>query len=205
MLVVALTGGIAAGKSTIGAQLARLGAHRIDADQLAREAVAPGSPGLQAIIARFGTSILTDDGALNRAALGEIVFVDPVALRDLNGIVHPEVRRLYDEAVGRSQADVVVYEVPLLAESGPEDLKRWDYVITAEAPVEIRVKRMRELRGMTEGAARDRIANQASEADRREIADYVVETGGTPERTREQVELLWRELKELARVKLSLD
>lgn len=193
MFIVALTGGIAAGKSTIGDQLAELGAIRIDADQLAREAVEPGSPGLARIVERFGAGVLAQGGGLNRPELGKVVFADPEALADLNGIVHPEVQRLLDERIDavRGTADIVVYEVPLLAESGAHGARRWDLVVTAEAPIETRVARMRELRGMSEVEARARIANQADEAKRRAIADVVIETGGTSEETRAQVADLW--------------
>lgn len=192
MLVVALTGGIAAGKSTIGAQLEQHGAVRVDADQLAREAVAPDSPGLTQVIARFGPQLLTATGELDRAALGEIVFRDSAALTDLNAIVHPEVRRLMRERISaaRQHTDVFVYEIPLLAEASERD--DWDLIVTAEAPVETRLARMQELRGMTEDAARARIANQASESDRRAIADVVIETGGTSQETRDQVTKLWQ-------------
>lgn len=196
MRIVALTGGIAAGKSTIGDLLAELGAIRIDADQLAREAVQPGSPGLARIVERFGAGVLTENGELNRPELGKIVFADAEALADLNGIVHPEVQRLLDSRIDAVEgtADIVVYEIPLLVESGAQAGRRWDLIVTAEAPVETRIARMQELRGMNEDAARARIANQASEAERRSIADVVIETGGTPEETRSQVAGLWARL-----------
>lgn len=199
MLVVALTGGIAAGKSTIGAQLAELGALRIDADGLAREAVEPGTPGLAAIAKVFGANVVTDEGELNRPALGEIVFSDPEALATLNAIVHPEVHRLLAAAISRARGsvDVVVYEVPLLAESGRGIKDQWDLVVTAEAPVETRVARMRELRGMSDADARARIASQAKPSQRRAIADVVIETGGTLDHTRAQTEQLWRRLQSM--------
>lgn len=200
MLVVALTGGIAAGKSTIGDQLAELGAIRIDADQLAREAVDPGTPGLARIVDRFGGGVLTEDGALNRPELGKVVFADAAALADLNGIVHPEVQRLLDERIdavrAASPGAIIVYEVPLLAESGAHAARHWDLVVTAEAPVETRVARMRELRGMSEDEARARITHQADERDRRAIADVIIDTGGAPEDTREQVARLWGRLQQ---------
>lgn len=200
MLVVALTGGIAAGKSTIGDQLAELGAIRIDADQLARQAVEPGTPGLDRIVKRFGGGVLTVAGALNRPELGKIVFADAAALTDLNAIVHPQVQRLLDERIDAERAAspgaIIVYEVPLLAESGAHGARHWDLIVTAEAPVEARVARMRELRGMTDAEARSRIASQADERERRAIADVVIETGGTPEDTREQVARLWERLQQ---------
>lgn len=199
MLVVALTGGIAAGKSTIGDQLAKLGAIRIDADQLAREAVAPGSPGLAQIVARFGVGVLAEDGALNRPELGKIVFADPAALADLNAIVHPEVQRLLGERIDALQGgpEIVIYEVPLLVESGAYRARQWDLVVTAEAPAETRVARMRDLRGMDEADARARIANQTGENERRAISDVVIETGGSPAETGEQVAQLWGRLQRM--------
>lgn len=201
MQLIALTGGIAAGKSTVGRRLAELGALRIDADQLARDAVAPGSPGLAQVVARFGDGLLAADGSLNRAALGERVFADPDELAALNAIVHPEVRRLADEAIQaaiRTAPDaVVVYEIPLLVESGAkpgEGGLDWDTVVVADAPVETRVARMVELRGMTEAEARSRIANQASDEDRRAIADVLIDTSGTEQQTLEQVDALWRRI-----------
>lgn len=201
MQLIALTGGIAAGKSTVGRRLAELGALRIDADQLARDAVAPGSPGLAQVVARFGDGLLAADGSLNRAALGERVFADPDELAALNAIVHPEVRRLADEAIQaaiRTAPDaVVVYEIPLLVESGAkpgEGGLDWDTVVVADAPVETRVARMVELRGMTEADARSRIANQASDEDRRAIADVLIDTSGTEQETLEQVDALWRRI-----------
>ncbi len=201
MQLIALTGGIAAGKSTVGRRLAELGALRIDADQLARDAVAPGSPGLAQVVARFGDGLLAADGSLNRAALGERVFADPDELAALNAIVHPEVRRLADEAILaaiRTAPDaVVVYEIPLLVESRAkpgEGGLDWDTVVVADAPVETRVARMVELRGMTEADARSRIANQASDEDRRAIADVLIDTSGTEQETLEQVDALWRRI-----------
>ncbi|RKQ84026.1 dephospho-CoA kinase [Mycolicibacterium mucogenicum 261Sha1.1M5] len=201
MQLIALTGGIAAGKSTVGRRLAELGALRIDADQLARDAVAPGSPGLAQVVARFGDGLLAADGSLNRAALGERVFADPDELAALNAIVHPEVRRLADEAIQaaiRTAPDaVVVYEIPLLVESGAkpgEGGLDWDTVVVADAPVETRVARMVELRGMTEADARSRIANQVSDEDRRAIADVLIDTSGTEQETLEQVDALWRRI-----------
>ena len=194
MQTIALTGGIAAGKSTIGARLAELGAVRIDADVLARDAVAPGSPGLERVVERFGSSMLRADGALDRPALGAAVFGDAEALAALNAIVHPEVRRLFTERVERARvadpAAVVVYEVPLLVETDARH-EPWDLVVVAESDAETRVSRMIELRGMTEAEARRRIASQGSDEDRRAIADVVIDTSRTQEETIAQVDRLW--------------
>lgn len=201
MQLIALTGGIASGKSTVGRRLAALGAVRIDADQLARDAVAPGSPGLRSVVERFGEHLLDADGGLDRAALGEIVFSDAAALADLNAIVHPEVRRLGQEQVAAAAARdadaVVAYEIPLLVETGGHTGSSgfdWDTVVVADAPEETRVARMVTLRGMAEDEARRRIANQGTDAERRAIADVIIDTSGTEAETLEQVDALWARL-----------
>ncbi len=202
MKLIALTGGIASGKSTIGRRFAELGAVLIDADQLAREAVAAGSPGLERVLERFGAGLVLRDGSLDRSALGALVFEDPDALEALNAIVHPEVRRLFRDRIAVvREADpdaVVVYEIPLLVEAGESrsgGADEWDAVIVADAPVEDRVSRMMTSRGMSEQEARARLANQASDAERRAIADYVIDTSRTREETFAQVDALWERLR----------
>ncbi|MGJ0204338.1 dephospho-CoA kinase [Leucobacter sp. gxy201] len=196
MQLIALTGGIAAGKSTIGDRFAQLGAVRIDADRLSRDAVAPATPGLARVIERFGPEVIATGGELDRAKLGGIVFGDASALADLNAIVHPEVQRLLDERlaeVERCDPDViVVYEIPLLAETGKT--RDYDLVVVADAPEEQRVQRMIELRGMTESEARGRIANQAGDEARRRLADVVIDTSRTRADTIAQVDALWARL-----------
>lgn len=196
MKLVALSGGIASGKSTIARRLTELGAAHIDADQLARDAVAPGSVGLQAIRERFGDQVVDAAGALDRAVLGEIVFSDAESLEALNAIVHPEVRRLAQQRIAQIEhADpgaIVIYDVPLLVEAGV-DLP-WDLVVIAEAPPHVRKDRMVTLRGMTEEDAERRIANQASDDDRRAIADVIIDTGGTLAHTLAQTNALWDRL-----------
>lgn len=205
MTLIALTGGIASGKSTIGARLAELGAVRIDADQLAREAVAQESNGLALIAQRFGSEILQRDGSLDRAALGAVVFADPKALGELNGIVHPEVRRLADDRIAAARAAdpaaVIVYEIPLLAETSGASASgasasghEWDLVVVADAPAEQRVQRMMSLREMAEQDARQRISNQASDAERRAIADVIIDTSRSEAETLAQVDALWARL-----------
>lgn len=198
MQLIALTGGIASGKSTIGRRLAALGAVRIDADQLARDAVAPGSPGLARVVEQFGDAILLDDGTLNRAELGARVFGDDVARASLNAIVHPEVRRLAALAIEQAKLTdpdaIVVYEIPLLVETGGGG--EWDTVVVADAPAELRVSRMIELRGMTETDARMRISSQASDSERRAVADVIIDTSGTEAETIQQVDALWKRLRE---------
>lgn len=196
MKLIGLTGGIAAGKSTVARRLAEHGAVHIDADQLAREAVAPGSPGLMRIRERFGGRVIGSDGALDRPKLGEIVFADARALADLNAIVHPEVRsiaqRRIAEIVRRDPDAVVVYDVPLLVEAGVQ--LPWDLVVVAEAPAETRVDRLVALRGMSREEALHRVANQAGDEERRAVADVVIDTGGTEGRTLDQVDALWRSI-----------
>ena len=197
MRLIGLTGGIAAGKSTIGRRLAQHGAIRIDADDLARDAVAPGSPGLARVVQRFGSEVLRADATLDRAALGARVFGDAAALGELNAIVHPEVRRLFRERVERARAEdpdaIVVYEVPLLVETAARD-EPWDHIVVAEADADTRIARMMSLRGMSEDAARQRISRQASDEERRTVADAVIDTSGTEAETLEQADRLWHQL-----------
>jgi dephospho-CoA kinase len=194
--VIALTGGIAAGKSVVSARLAELGATVIDADLLAREAVAPGSPGLDAVRRRFGEAVLAADGSLDRPSLGALVFSDPAALSDLNAIVHPEVHRLYRERIAAiASADpsaIVIYDVPLLVEA--RSVEEFAAVVVVHAPADVRVERLVALRGMDRASAHDRVAAQASDDDRLAVADVVIDTSGTLAHTIEQVDALWERL-----------
>ena len=193
MPLLALTGGIASGKSTIATALAARGAVVIDADAIVREVQVPGSPVLAAIAAEFGSGVLRDDGALDRPALGALVFGHPDRLAALNGIVHPAVRvesqRRFDEAFAADPDAVVVYDVPLLAEARAGDA--WDLVVVAHAPVEERVRRLVEIRGLSERDARARIGSQVGDAERLALADVVIDTGASLDATRRQVDDLW--------------
>lgn len=193
MKLVALSGGIASGKSTIARRFASLGAVHVDADQLARDAVEIGSSGLARIRAVFGEGVLAEDGGLDRAKLAAMVFRDADRLAALNEIVHPEVRRLFARRLTEIENDdpnaIVIYDVPLLAEA--EARGEWDLVIMAEAPTELRIDRMVRLRGMTRGEAEHRIANQADDDSRRAIADVIIDTSGSEAETLEQVDALW--------------
>ncbi|GER23431.1 dephospho-CoA kinase [Zafaria cholistanensis] len=195
MLDIGLTGGIAAGKSAVATRLAELGAVLIDADRLARAVVEPGTPGLAAIAEAFGPGVIAPDGTLDRAALGALVFADASARERLNGIVHPLVRAAALER--RAQAAqaapdaVVVEDIPLLAESG--QAHRFALVITVQAPLAERIRRMVRDRGMAESDARARIAAQATDGERAAIADVVLENSGTLEELRAAVDRVWRE------------
>ena len=193
MFLIGLTGGIASGKSVVGGRLRELGAVHIDADLLARDVVAPGTDGLAAIEHEFGPGVIAPDGSLDRSALGAIVFADPSRRRVLEGITHPAVRheakrRMMDAAAADPHA-VVVYDVPLLVEAGPPH--DYDLVVVTEAPVAERIARLTGVRGMAGDEARGRIAAQASDAERRAVADVVIDTSGTMEHTLEQVDALW--------------
>ncbi|WP_084102028.1 dephospho-CoA kinase [Demequina sp. NBRC 110051] len=192
MLRIGLTGGIAAGKSTASAHFAELGARVVDHDVLARRAVEPGSAGLVDIVREFGDRVLKD-GALDRPALAAIVFNDPGARERLNAIVHPSVYAMGRAADRQARLDgvqVVVHDIPLLAESGQGT--GFDLVVTIAAPDDVRVARMIDSRGLTEEQARGRLAAQATDAQRAAIADVVLDGSGTADRLRAQVDELWR-------------
>lgn len=196
MPLIALTGGIAAGKSTVAERLAELGAVIVDADQVVRDVQGPGSPVLQRIVAEFGDGILSADGSLNRAALGSLVFGHPDRLAALNAIVHPAVReesaRRFGQAFAADADAVVVYDVPLLVEARVDD--PWELIVVAHAPAEVRERRLRELRGMSAQEAASRIASQVPDEARLGIADVVIDTAGTLAQTRDQVDVLWEAL-----------
>ncbi|NYF10725.1 dephospho-CoA kinase [Leifsonia sp. AK011] len=195
MYLIALTGGIASGKSLVSARLRELGAVIVDADVLAREVVEPGTAGLAAIVDAFGRGILTEDGRLDRPALGAIVFTDPQALQRLNDITHPAVwsraRELFTEAAAANPDAVIVYDVPLLVEGSAGRPMSFDLVVVVEAPERVRVDRMVEHRGMSRPDAEARIRSQATDAERRAAADVVIDNSGSRENTYEQVDALW--------------
>ncbi|MBL1066866.1 dephospho-CoA kinase [Streptomyces sp. 7-21] len=198
MLTVGLTGGIGAGKSEVLRLLAERGAVTIDADRLAREAVAPGTPGLAAVVAEFGPEMLTPSGELDRARLGAVVFADDARRAALNAIVHPRVRaRAAELRAAAGPGAIVVEDVPLLAENGLQD--DYDAVIVVDASDEVRLKRLTEQRGMSEEDARARMAAQASREERLAIADFVVDNNGTRAELRQQTDALWERLRRLAR------
>ncbi|MEV6085279.1 dephospho-CoA kinase [Streptomyces parvulus] len=198
MLKVGLTGGIGAGKSEVSRLLVEHGAVLIDADLIAREVVAPGTPGLAAVVAAFGEGVLAADGGLDRPKLGSIVFADPERLAELNAIVHPlvgERSRALEEA---ADADaVVVHDVPLLTENGLAPL--YDLVVVVDADPATQLDRLVRLRGMTEQDARARMAAQATREQRREIADVIVDNDVPLDELRRRVAEVWSELTRRAR------
>ncbi|MHB1575178.1 MAG: dephospho-CoA kinase [Candidatus Dormibacteria bacterium] len=191
--VVALTGGVATGKSTVAEMLQRLGAHIVDADQLAREAVAPGSDGLGAVVARFGPGMLTEEGTLDRRRMADLVFQHPHERAALEAIVHPIVARLSREAIraaSDSGARLIVYDIPLLFETG----RAGDFttIILAYLRPELQLRRLMERSGLSQAEARARIAAQMPIDDKCALATWVVDNSGTLEQTRVQVFDLWQ-------------
>jgi dephospho-CoA kinase len=193
--LIALTGGIASGKSTVAARLAEHGAVIVDADRLAREVVEPGEPALAAIAERFGASVIRDDGTLDRAALGAIVFADERARLDLNAITHPAVwqraLQLFAAAEERDPNAVVVYDVPLLVEAAEDRPMQFDLVVVVHAPTELRVRRLVELRGVAEPDAVARVNAQASDDERLSVADVIIDASGSIQHTVAQADALW--------------
>ena len=199
MLLVALTGGVGAGKTTVADLLAGHGAVILDADDLARRAVEPGTAGLAKLVDEFGPGILDDSGSLDRAEMARRAFADPDARRRLEGVVHPEVARLLAEEVDarRSMDGVLVYSVPLLVERRFADA--FDVVVTVSAPLETRIARLVSSGRMTEEDARARAAAQASDAEREAVADRVLSNDGDLDDLRAQTDRLWAELAARAR------
>ena len=196
MLVVALTGGIGAGKTLAAQYFSDLGARVVDADQLARVAIERGSTGFDEVILRFGEEILRD-GDIDRKALAQIIFSDLQAKEDLEAIVHPRIRELFSEVVSDLQPEeILIYEIPLLAETG--SAKNFDLVITVEADLEIRKDRLRK-RGMFISEIERRLANQASREEREALADYVITNDGDEDQLLRAVENLWEELRSRAK------
>ena len=191
MLRIALTGGIASGKSTVAERLAERGAVIIDADVLAREVVEPGTPALAAIVERFGLGILDGPG-LNRARLGALVFADPAARRDLERIVHPAVRARAAELEQQTSARFVVHVIPLLVETGQQH--SFDVCVVVDVDPEIQLSRLMARNGLTAPEARSRIAAQADRETRRAAADFVLDNSGEPADLDRQIETLWANL-----------
>ena len=201
--LIGLTGGIASGKSVVAQRLAEHGAICIDADKLAREVVEPGTAGLAAIRDRFGAEVIAPDGSLDRAALGSIIFTDPDARHDLNGITHPAVKdlaaKLISEAAAGDPHAVVVYDVPLLVEAmRGDDYHQFDLVVVVNASRDTRITRLVELRGLSREEAAHRLNSQASDTDRLAIADVVIDSNGTLAETLHQADALWEQVRSRA-------
>ncbi|MEV4157338.1 dephospho-CoA kinase [Nocardia salmonicida] len=190
MLRIGLTGGMGAGKSTVARTLVELGAVLIDSDAIAREVVAPGTPGLTALVEEFGERILSPDGSLDRPALAAVAFADDVSRGKLNAITHPLVGARTAELIGDAATDaIVVQDIPLLVENGLAPLMQLVVVVGAEE--ETRLRRLVEHRGVAEADARARIAAQATDEQRRAVADVWLDNNGAPEVVEEQVRDLW--------------
>ena len=191
MRVIGLTGGIGCGKSLAAQYFAELGALVIDADQLARAAIERGSEGFDEVVSFFGDSVL-NNGDIDRRVLGEVIFKDPEAKKKLESIIHPFVRREFDDAVASLKSDeTLVYEIPLLVETGGQD--RFDVVVTVESSLENRIARLRQ-RGMHISEIEGRIAAQATREQRIEVADFLIENDGSEDELLRQVENIWDSL-----------
>lgn len=195
MLLVGLTGGIGSGKSVVARMLAARGAVILDADAFARDAVAAGTPGFEAVVRRFGTAVVGDDGELDRTRLAAAAFADDAARRDLEAIVHPIVRRRIAEAVREHAGTdrVVVLESPLLLEAGRADAV--EVLVVVDAPEATRIRRLVSERGMTEEQVRARMAAQLPSEDKVRLADVVIDNDGTIDRLEQRVDRLWRDLR----------
>lgn len=192
MLRIALTGGIASGKSTAAEELAARGAVLIDADVLAREVVEPGTPGLAAVVERFGAEVLAGD-RLDRPALGRLIFGDPAARRDLEQIVHPRVRARAAEIEAAAPADaIVVHVIPLLVETGQAD--DFDLCVVVDLDPATQLRRLQERSGLSAEEAQARLDAQASREQRLAVADRVLDNNGSPDDLRRQVGQLWVQL-----------
>ena len=190
---IGLTGGVASGKSTVSAMFEELGATIIDADLLAREVVAKGTPGLAQVVAEFGEELLTPEGELDRPAMGRLVFADEAARRRLEAIVHPLVFERIVELEGAvPPGGVVVHDIPLLAENGRGG--DFDAVVVVDAPADVQVERMTRDRGWSREDAEARMRAQASREDRLALATYVIENTGTREDLRRRVAEVYAQL-----------
>jgi dephospho-CoA kinase len=197
--LIGLTGGIASGKTVVAKRLEQLGATIVDADQLARDVVAAGTPGLAAIADRFGPGVIAADGTLDRPALGAVIFRDPDARHALNAITHPGIRelssRLFADADKRDPDAVVVYDVPLLVEALRDpNYHEFDLIVVVSATADTRLDRLVTLRGLSRVEAQHRLASQATETARLAIADVVIDSDGSLEETLVQADALWESL-----------
>ena len=197
MFLIGLTGGIASGKSTVAKRWVEHGAVEIDADQIAREVVAPGTAGLSAIVETFGSDLLEEDGSLNRSKLGSLVFGDELKRLALNAIVHPLVKERTREILAALPEDsIAIYNVPLLVDANVAH--DFDLIVTVEAPEDEQVKRMIKHRGLTEAEARARIAAQAKPVERAAISDVILNSNQDINLLLRDADELWREIEHKA-------
>lgn len=194
-MIIGLTGGIASGKSTVSAMLAKLGAAVVDADQIAREVVLPGEPALREVVAAFGQAILHEDGTLNRKKLGELVFADAAKRKRLEAILHPAIRRTMAERIARLAREnperLVVADIPLLYETGLD--ARYPHVLVVYVPPAVQLERLMKRDGLSEEEAGKRLAAQLPIDEKKARATWVIDNSGTREDTRRQVLDFWRE------------
>ena len=199
MYLVGLTGGIASGKSYVASLLGQLGARTVDADQVAREVVVPGSVGLVQVIGAFGSEILLPNGELDRPKLANIVFSDAEKRIELERILHPLIKARTTQLISGQVSDIVVYAVPLLVEANVD--YPFDAIITVEAGVENQVARLMNSRQLPEADARARIGAQTGSAERTARANYVIDSSGTKEQTKLQVAGVWEQILEAVKAK----
>jgi dephospho-CoA kinase len=200
MYLIGLTGGIASGKSTVASAWSELGGIEIDADQLAREVVAPGTPGLRQVLAKFGSE-LSKNGELDRKALGELVFADSAKRKELEEIIHPRVKNLASERIAKLPSEsIVIYNVPLLVEASV-DLD-FDKIVTVEAPAEKQIERLIRHRNMSKDEAIARVGSQASPAQRANVADVILNSNQDIQLLLKDAKKLWRQIEREANDKL---
>ncbi len=197
MYLIGLTGGIAAGKSTVARRWVENGAIEIDADQVARQVVEPGTPGLKAIVEKFGSDLLTESGELDRKALGKLIFSDQDKRELLNSILHPLIKERTRQLLSEMpEQAIVVYNVPLLVEAAVDHA--FDLVVTVEAPEEEQIRRLVRNRGLTETDARNRIAAQAKPVERAARADRILNSNQDINLLLRDADALWREIEQLS-------
>lgn len=202
MFLIGLTGGIAAGKSTVAKRWVEHGAVEIDADQLAREVVARGTDGLKQIVEIFGKDVLLEDGSLDRAKLGAIVFGDELKRLALNAIVHPLVKQRTKQLLSELPANAIaIYNVPLLVEANVDH--DFDYIVTVEAPEDEQVRRLMANRGLTEVDAKARIASQAKPVERAAVADVILNSNQDINLLLKDADSLWRNIESMAEAKMN--
>lgn len=192
MLKVGLTGGMGSGKSTVARRFAELGAVIIDADQIARDVVEPGEPALAELAEAFGEGILLDDGSLNRGELAKRIFVSAEKTELLNSITHPRIEQRTEEQFNAAGDAIIVFDSPLLIEMGQSEAQ--DLVVVVHTPVEVRLDRLVESRGVDREDAKQRIAKQISDDKRLQFADVVLENSGTEEDLVRQVDRIWERI-----------